>query len=111
MEEYAKHEIDYIKKYQDKGYTTNFLFQENRLIHTESKYKYHPEELYIVAQHRFEGMSNPEDMSILYVLETADAAKGTYLVGYGPAADLDAASFFNAIPEENCSDREEIKEV
>lgn len=105
MEEYAKHEIGYIKRYEAIGYTTNFLFQKDGLVDTESKYKYEPNELFIVAQHRYEGMSNPEDMSILYIIETADAVKGTYLLGYGPTADLEAAEFFNAIPEENCSDK------
>lgn len=109
MEEYAKHEIGYIKRYEEKGYTTNFLFQKNSLIDTDTKYEYKPEEIFIVAQHRYEGMSNPDDMSILYVIETANAVKGTYLLGYGPSADLEASEFFNAIPEENCSDNAAIE--
>lgn len=109
MEEYAKHEIGYIKRYQEKGYDANFLFQGNGLIDTETKYKYQPEEIYIVAQHRYEGMSNPDDMSILYVIETANAVMGTYLLGYGPSADLEAAEFFNKVPEENCSNNAAIE--
>jgi hypothetical protein len=111
MEEFAKHEIDYIEEYQKRGYITNFLFQKESLIDTESKYGYKPEELYIVAQHRYEGMSNPEDMSILYVIETADSIKGTYLLGYGPTGDLEAAEFFKDIPEANCSDKADIHKV
>jgi len=109
MEEFAKHEIDYMNEYQKRGYTTIFLFQNKSLIDCDTKYGYKPEELFIVAQHRYEGMSNPEDMSILYIIETADNVKGTYLLGYGPTADLEAAEFFKEIPEENCSDKGDIR--
>ncbi|MBW8243612.1 hypothetical protein K1F50_12450 [Muricauda oceani] len=106
--EYAKHEKDYIKVYQEKGYTTNFRFDEGKLIASKTKESYSPEDIFIVADHRYEGMSNPSDMSILYVLETKDGKKGTHLLGYGPNADLDATEFFKAIPKENVSDRASI---
>ncbi|MBF7091510.1 hypothetical protein IUY40_08155 [Flavobacterium sp. ALJ2] len=106
--EYAKHEIDYIGEYQKKGYTSNYLFENGCLIDTETKYSYKPEEIFIVAQHRYEGMSNPDDMSILYIIETADFEKGTFLLGYGPTSDLEASEFFKDIPESNCSDKESI---
>ncbi|MBK0368842.1 hypothetical protein [Flavobacterium agrisoli] len=107
---YDKHEIDYINHYQGKGYRTNFLFTEGCLMDTESKYKYQPEEIFIVAEHRYEGMSNPDDMSVLYVIETANRVKGTYLLGYGPSADLDAAEFFKNIPQKQVSEKENINE-
>ena len=106
--ENAKHEKDYIKAYQEKGYTANFRFEEGKLIASNSKTTYSPEDIHIVADHRYEGMSNPSDMSILYVLETNDGKKGTHLLGYGPNADLDAAEFFKAIPDENVSDKASI---
>ncbi len=106
--EYAKHEIDYIKEYQDRGYTSNYHFADGCLMDTETKYAYKPDEIFIVAQYRYEGMSNPDDMSILYIIETADLAKGTYLQGYGPTSDLEASEFFKDIPEVNCSEREKL---
>lgn len=107
---YDKHEIDYIRHYQGKGYSCNFLFQDGKLIDTETKYRYEPEEIFIVAQHRYEGMSNPDDMSILYVIETADRVKGTYLAGYGPAGDIEVSEFFNEIPEKQVSEKENIND-
>ena len=106
--EYAKHERDYIKEYQKKGYATNFRFENEKLIASGSKNAYGPKEVFIVAEHRYEGMSNPSDMSILYVLETNSGEKGTFLLGYGPNTNLDAAEFFKAIPEENSSNRQNI---
>lgn len=109
--ELSKHEIDYIEKYQNEGYTCNFLFEKDRLIETESKYHYHPDEIFIVAHHRYEGMSDPDDMSILYVIETADERKGTHLIGYGPTADLEEAEFFKDIPKKNYSKNADINEL
>tara|TARA_B100001179_G_C18253964_1_gene259552 strand:- start:79 stop:411 length:333 start_codon:yes stop_codon:yes gene_type:complete len=106
--EFAKHEKDYIKVYQEKGYTENFRVEDGKLIASEAKTSYDPEDVHIVADHRYEGMSNPSDMSILYVLETNDGKKGTFLIGYGPSADLDATEFFKAIPEKNVSDKASI---
>jgi hypothetical protein len=105
---YDKHEINYIKAYQERGFTSNYHFENGRLIDTETKYAYRPDEIFIVAQHRYEGMSDPEDLSILYIIETADQSKGTFLLGYGPSSDLEASEFFKDIPEANCSDKASI---
>ncbi len=111
MKKEQKHETDYIKKYQDEGYTCNFLFTEEGLIDSETKYAYKPEEIFIVAHHRYEGMSDPDDMSILYIIETKDNRKGTHLLGYGPTADLEEAEFFKDIPKANYSKNADISEL
>jgi hypothetical protein len=106
--EYAKNEKDYIDIYQDKGYIANFYFKEGKLINTESKREYSPNDIYIVAEHRYEGMSNPSDMSILYVIKTSDGERGTFLMAYGPEANFDDSEFFRNVPESNISDNENI---
>jgi hypothetical protein len=109
--EYSKNETDYIKKYQDEGYTSNFLFQDGTFLDSETKNSYQPEEIFIVAHHRYEGMSDPDDMSILYIIETKDEKKGTHLIGYGPTADLEEAEFFKDIPKKNYSKNADINEI
>ena len=47
----------------------------------------------IVDFYRFEGESNPDDMSILYAIETVDGTKGTISNAYGTYADADTDSF------------------
>ena len=106
--EYAKHESDYIKKYQEKGYTANYKVVDGELVDLETKETFKAEAVKIVAEHRYEGMSNPSDMSILYVLETTSESKGTFLAGFGPTANLEDAEFFNAIPESNISENKNI---
>lgn len=111
MKKEQKHETDYINKYQNEGYTTNYLFENGSLIDSDTKYAYQPNEIYIVAHHRYEGMSDPDDMSILYIIETKDKKKGTHLIGYGPTADLEEAEFFKDIPEANYSTNADINEL
>jgi hypothetical protein len=53
----------------------------------ESAKVYKPEDLLIVNFYRYEGISDPEDNSILYVIETRDGAKGTLVDAYGAYSD------------------------
>jgi hypothetical protein len=46
-----------------------------------------PSEFDIVEVHRFEGMSNPSDNSILYAIESKGGLKGTLVSAYGVYAD------------------------
>lgn len=103
--EYAKHEIDYIRRYQEIGYTDSYRLSGNCLVGLETKSNYLPKDVTIVKEHRYEGMSNPSDMSLLYVLETSDGNKGTLLASYGPNADVDLYEFMNAIPTVNIKDK------
>lgn len=103
--ENLKSEKDYIKMYQDKGYTGNFMMVNHKLVATETKTEYYPMDIMVVAEHRFEGMSNPSDMSILYAIETKEGHKGTVLANYSPSSDTSTAGFFKAIPKENVSQK------
>ena len=94
-----KHELDYIETYQKNGYTSNFKFVEDALIDLDTKLKYDVTSVKIDEENRFEGMSNPSDMSILYALSMQDGTKGTLLVAYGPTADADLAHFMKDVQE------------
>ncbi len=108
--ELAKNEKDYIRIYEEKGYNSSFHFKDEKLINNTSKKAYKPKDINVVAEHRFEGMSNPSDMSILYVIETNKNEKGTFLLAYGPSADLDTAEFFKNIPKSNMSNDKNINQ-
>ncbi len=100
MKEFAKHEKDLIRKYESEGFTHNFRHDSGKLKDTESDKTYTPEDIKIINEHRYEGMSNPSDLSILYALEMQDGSKGTFLMAYGPSADVETAEFFKAVPKE-----------
>ena len=103
----AKNELELIKKYEEKGYTESYRVENTNLVANTEKTKYTPKDVKIVAEHRFEGMSNPSDMSILYVIETKDT-KGTLVASYGAKANLEIAAFFKEIPMENISEDKNI---
>lgn len=103
-----KSEKYYINQYQQKGYVSDYQIKNDNLIDLKSKNEYAPNAVFIVAEHRFEGMSNPSDMSILYVIETNNGSKGTVLVPYGPANITSLAEFFAKVPKEHCSNKVNI---
>lgn len=86
----------------------NFRVLQNELIDNKTNEKYSPKDIHIVAEHRFEGVSNPSDMSILYVIEIEKDVKGTFLASYGSGTDTEAAEFFNKISKENMSNKSNI---
>ncbi len=66
---------------KEKGYTEDFKFADNRLIAGNKKYK--AENLKIAEVYRFEGESDPSDMSVLFAIETDDGKKGLIAEAYG----------------------------
>jgi hypothetical protein len=83
------------KKLKSQGYTHDFTVQDGRLstMDDQSPLTFSPEETTIVDYFRFEGESNPDDMAILYAIETADGAKGTISSAYGVYANEDVDQF------------------
>ncbi|RQO32107.1 phosphoribosylpyrophosphate synthetase [Taibaiella sp. KBW10] len=68
-----------------RGYTLDFNLSENCLICNGTEYDVADFE--IVEFHRFEGFSNPDDLSTVYVLESKDGRKGMLVTGYGISAE------------------------
>jgi hypothetical protein len=69
------------------GFTADFTLckETGRITATGASFK--GEELKIVEHHRFEGISDPDDSSVLYALETVDGVKGLLIDAYGTYAD------------------------
>jgi len=65
------------------GYDEDYKVTERGLESLHKGKVYKPEQVQIVNFFRFEGMSDPDDNAILYVIETEDGGKGTIIVGYG----------------------------
>ena len=71
-----------------KGYTEDFS-AEPECLHCASKdIRLHPEDFQIDEFYRFEGMSNPDDNSILYAISGVDGSvKGLLVDAYGVYAE------------------------
>lgn len=83
------------------GFTQDFNVVDGRLhtIGQDSNKAYAPDEVTIVDFYRFEGESNPDDMSILYAIEATDGVKGTISTAYGTYADADTDDFLKQVED------------
>jgi hypothetical protein len=86
-------------KLKQDGFTQDFTVVNGRLqtIGHDSEKSYAPDEVTIVDFYRFEGESNPDDMSILYALEARDGVRGTISSAYGTYGDSDALEFLTQV--------------
>lgn len=85
------------KKMNEEGYTSNFRITPEGLASDNSEHIYSPDQIRIVNFYRFEGVSDPEDNAILYVIETTKGEKGTITDAYGAYSDPDVDDFIKQV--------------
>lgn len=77
--------LDALKK---KGYTHDFNIHNNALHASQGDITLSPRDFQIDKVYRFEGISDPDDMSILYAISAPNHnVKGVFINGYGVYAD------------------------
>lgn len=87
-----------VQDLKQRGFTANFELLGGRFRAVETGKTFEPSDLTIVAHYRFEGMSDPDDLSILYAIETNDGTRGLIADAYGPYANADLAAFLRTVP-------------
>lgn len=87
-----------LDKLEEQGYKDQFKVEKKYLQSlTDAKKKYKAKEINAVNFFRFEGDSDPDDMSILYAIETTDGRKGTLIDAYGNYSDDDTGAFMQDV--------------
>ncbi|HYO21404.1 MAG TPA: hypothetical protein VER36_03295 [Flavisolibacter sp.] len=71
--------------------------QNNKLESLTSGKTYACEDVKAANFYRFEGITDPDDMSILYAIETCDGAKGTLMDAYGRYSDEETGEFMKQV--------------
>ncbi len=84
-------------KLDKEGYTDQFKVENGKLLCLTNNREYKPEDVKAVNFYRFEGPSDPDDMSICYVIETEDGCKGTLIDAYGVYADNAIGEFMQSV--------------
>ena len=103
-------ERERIDQLKSKGFKADYDIRDGALVNLKSGKAYQQEDVRLVDEFRFEGFSNPSDMSILYALETTRGEKGTMLVNYGPNTPPEVVAFFRGLDEKNPqSDGRDVK--
>lgn len=92
--------VNVLNRLRKDGYTYDFKVSgEGTLCTMEDKHTFGPDQVRIVDFYRFEGESDPDDMSILYAVETSTGLKGTISNSYGPYADAKVDDFLKQVED------------
>jgi hypothetical protein len=70
-----------------RGFTTDFTVANESGDVTGGDRAFTSDDLTIVEHHRFEGMSDPDDSSVIYALEASNGLKGILVDAYGAYAN------------------------
>ena len=96
-----------MNKLSVKGYDNEFRWTKDGFVYNDKSYK--PEDLTIVKTYRFEGVSDPSDMSILYLIKANDGLIGYSLDAYGVYSNHDDEegydNFIRQIPVKDNDDQ------
>jgi hypothetical protein len=79
-----------LEELKQKGFTTDFNLQEDRIINT-------PEEFAIEEVYRYEGETDPGDEATVYGIRSNKGEKGFFLIGFSAYAENDAAMVLNEL--------------
>ena len=86
-----------IEGLKQRGFSSNFEFLNDTFRALDSNKTFRAEELTIVEHHRFEGVSDPDDLSVLYAIEAKDGTRGTIADAYGPYANAALGAFLKNV--------------
>jgi len=81
-----------------RGFRANFGVRGNTVQVMNSGRAFKADELAIREFHRFEGVSDPSDMSIVYAIEALGGTRGTLVDAYGVYSDPDISMFLSTVP-------------
>jgi hypothetical protein len=88
---------DAIYRLQKIGYDKDFKLVEGKLQCLQNKKLYTPDDMLILGNQRFEGLSNPSDMSALFVIECNDGTKGLIVSSFGVYGDVGLIDFLDKV--------------
>ncbi|RAU84283.1 hypothetical protein [Pontibacter arcticus] len=92
--------VNVLNRLRKDGYKNDFKVNADGTLCTmDDKSVFSVGQVRIVDFYRFEGESNPDDMSILYAIETDNGLKGTISNSYGPYADEKVDNFLKQVED------------
>lgn len=76
-----------------RGFTEHLFLANGQLRAAESGKLFRADEVTVTEYHRFEGVSDPDDMAILYAIQTHSGLRGTLADAFGVYADPAVEAF------------------
>ena len=81
-----------------RGFTERFGVAGHGLRSAEGGRTFRADELTIREVYRFEGVSDPDDMSIVYAIESRDGTRGTLVDAFGVYSDPAVSTVLEKVP-------------
>ena len=86
-----------VEDLKQRGFTANFEFLNQAFRDVDTGKVYQADELTIVEHYRFEGASYPDDMSVVYAIESAGGPKGVIADAFGTYANPGLGRFLDRV--------------
>ena len=80
-----------------RGFTEHFMLANGKLRAADSGKVFPAEEVTVSEYHRFEGVSDPDDMAILYAIKIRSGLCGTLADAFGVYADPGVGEFMREV--------------
>lgn len=80
------------------GFIEHFGVRGDALRSFDSGRSFSPDQVVIREYRRFEGASDPDDMSIVYAIEGQGGARGTLVDAFGAYSDPAVSAFLDRVP-------------
>mgnify|MGYP001098660454 CR=1 FL=1 len=91
-----------VETLRERGYDHDFHVEDGKLASPDLDRSLDPTEVRVDEVHRFEGATDPGDMSILFALSDPKSdTKGTWSAPFGASAGPEAADMLRRLPEED----------
>jgi hypothetical protein len=87
-----------IERLVDRGFTAHFGVVGDRLRAFDTGKTFGPQELIIREFQRFEGVSDPDDMAIVYAIESTDGTRGSLVDAFGAYSNPTVSAFLDDVP-------------
>lgn len=95
---YLKSLTNCLNKVRTDGYTGNFKVVNNGLCSLDTQHVYQPADIKTMNFFRFEGIADPKENAVMYIIETCDGLKGTLVNPYDDKyADPGIEAFMGAV--------------
>ena len=90
--------VEAINDLRERGFKHDYDYENSCLSCKVISKRFEAEDLRITEYYRFEGMSSPDDNTVLYAIESTDGHKGILIDAYGAYSDEYKAAFIKDIP-------------
>ncbi|WP_339737526.1 hypothetical protein [uncultured Sunxiuqinia sp.] len=91
--------VEALAELAKRGYTHNYRVNRYGQLEESKTVHFLPSEVELHEFHRFEGATNPSDMSIVYAVKTNSEEKGTVVDSYGVDGSEVTSKFMNKIAQ------------